>query len=75
MPPHVRSQSPTPLSIPSPLDGARRDSRVDTLDPVTLPSYDFGKVQQMVVKITSKRQVTFPARVLKALGVEPGDLS
>ena len=27
----------------------------------------------MVVKITSKRQVTFPARVLKALGVRPGD--
>ena len=27
----------------------------------------------MVVKITSKRQVTFPARVLEALGVGPGD--
>ena len=27
----------------------------------------------MVVKITSKRQVTFPARVLDALGVKPGD--
>ena len=27
----------------------------------------------MVVKITSKRQVTFPARVLDALGVGPGD--
>ena len=27
----------------------------------------------MLVKITSKRQVTFPARVLKALGVRPGD--
>ena len=27
----------------------------------------------MLVKITSKRQVTFPARVLEALGVEPGD--
>ena len=27
----------------------------------------------MFVKITSKRQVTFPARVLEALGVGPGD--
>lgn len=27
----------------------------------------------MFVKITTKRQVTFPARVLKALGVQPGD--
>jgi len=27
----------------------------------------------MIVKITSKRQVTFPARVLAALGVHPGD--
>lgn len=27
----------------------------------------------MVVKITSKRQVTFPARVLDALGVGAGD--
>ena len=27
----------------------------------------------MVVKITSKRQVTFPARVLAALGVQAGD--
>ena len=27
----------------------------------------------MYVKITSKRQVTFPARVLEALGVRPGD--
>ena len=27
----------------------------------------------MIVKITSKRQVTFPARVLDALGVGPGD--
>ena len=27
----------------------------------------------MIVKITSKRQVTFPARVLDELGVEPGD--
>jgi len=27
----------------------------------------------MLVKITAKRQVTFPARVLKALGVQPGD--
>jgi len=27
----------------------------------------------MIVKITAKRQVTFPARVLTALGVQPGD--
>ena len=27
----------------------------------------------MIVKITSKRQVTFPKRVLDALGVKPGD--
>ena len=27
----------------------------------------------MLVKITSKRQVTFPARVLEAMGVRPGD--
>ena len=27
----------------------------------------------MLVKITSKRQVTFPAQVLKAMGVQPGD--
>ena len=27
----------------------------------------------MYVRITSKRQVTFPARVLEALGVKPGD--
>ena len=27
----------------------------------------------MFVKITAKRQVTFPARVLDALGLKPGD--
>jgi AbrB family looped-hinge helix DNA binding protein len=27
----------------------------------------------MIVKVTAKRQVTFPARVLQALGVHPGD--
>jgi AbrB family looped-hinge helix DNA binding protein len=27
----------------------------------------------MFVKITAKRQVTFPAHVLEALGVQPGD--
>ena len=27
----------------------------------------------MIVKITSKLQVTFPARVLDAMGVKPGD--
>ena len=29
----------------------------------------------MFVKITAKCQVTFPARVLEALGVKPGDRS
>ena len=27
----------------------------------------------MIVKITSKRQITLPARVLDAMGVKPGD--
>ena len=27
----------------------------------------------MLIRITAKRQVTFPARVLDALGVKPGD--
>ena len=27
----------------------------------------------MLIKITAKRQVTFPAHVLDALGVQPGD--
>ena len=27
----------------------------------------------MLIKVTSKRQVTFPAKVLEALGVGPGD--
>lgn len=27
----------------------------------------------MLIKITAKRQVTFPAHVLEALGVQPGD--
>ena len=33
----------------------------------------FVRRAMMIVKITSKRQVTFPARVLDALGVGPGD--
>ena len=40
--------------------------------------YSLCKVKQreigtVFVKITAKRQVTFPARVLEALGVKPGD--
>jgi len=31
------------------------------------------EIATMFVKITAKRQVTFPARVLEALGVKPGD--
>ena len=27
----------------------------------------------MIVKVTAKRQVTFPAKVLDSLGVKPGD--
>ena len=27
----------------------------------------------MIVKVTAKRQITLPAQVLEALGVEPGD--
>ena len=27
----------------------------------------------MLIKVTTKRQVTFPAQVLDALGVKPGD--
>lgn len=27
----------------------------------------------MLLKVTSKRQVTFPARVLDAMGLKPGD--
>ncbi len=27
----------------------------------------------MIAKITSKRQVTFPAKVLDAMGLQPGD--
>jgi AbrB family looped-hinge helix DNA binding protein len=27
----------------------------------------------MLVKVTAKRQVTFPAKVLESLGVQPGD--
>ena len=27
----------------------------------------------MLVRVTAKRQVTFPARVLDAMGVRPGD--
>ena len=41
-----------------------------------LPIDKTGKVSQLdrvLAKITSKRQVTFPAAVLAALGVEPGD--
>ena len=32
-----------------------------------------SKEASMIVKITSKRQVTFPARVLDDMGVGPGD--
>jgi AbrB family looped-hinge helix DNA binding protein len=31
------------------------------------------EIATMFVKITAKRQVTFPARVLDAMGVKPGD--
>ena len=44
--------------------------------PASLPEYNFGKetfAPPMFVKITSQRQVTFPAHVLESLGVKPGD--
>jgi bifunctional DNA-binding transcriptional regulator/antitoxin component of YhaV-PrlF toxin-antitoxin module len=31
------------------------------------------KLTAMLIKITAKRQATFPARVLDTLGVKPGD--
>ena len=31
------------------------------------------KTEAMIVMVTSKRQVTFPTKVLDALGVQPGD--
>lgn len=39
----------------------------------SLLKYSTSKELAVVVKITSKRQVTFPARVLDALGVGAGD--
>jgi len=39
-----------------------------------LPAQNDGKEDEaMIVKIDSRRKVTFPARVLDALGVGPGD--
>lgn len=51
---------------------------IPDVDSLTLPGYilskvPFHEVRSVFVKITAKRQVTFPARVLEALGVQPGD--
>ena len=39
----------------------------------SLPRQSIGKELVLVGRITSRRQVTFPARVLDALGVGAGD--
>ena len=46
-----------------------------SLTRMPLYTYHMGREKgaAMIVKVTSKRQVTFPARVLDALGVQPGD--
>ena len=43
------------------------------LDQYPYQTYYVRKGNAMIVKVTSKRQVTFPARVLDAMGVKPGD--
>ena len=43
------------------------------IDWLALPIYHKRKETEMLVKITSKRQVTFPKRVLDEMGVGPGD--
>ena len=53
-------------------NGQRRISGT-MLGSFALLIYDLVRRIAMIVKITSKRQVTFPARVLDALGVGPGD--
>ena len=50
-----------------------RGIRGRAFDGSSLRLYHFGKEAGMIVKITAKRQVTFPARVLDAMGVGPGD--
>ncbi|MYC66287.1 MAG: AbrB/MazE/SpoVT family DNA-binding domain-containing protein [Acidobacteriia bacterium] len=51
----------------------RANNGTNNLATLSLPKYSKGKELVVVVKITSKRQVTFPARVLDALGVGAGD--
>ena len=43
------------------------------LDAVALPPESLSQEKRLIVKISSKRQITFPAQVLDALGVGPGD--
>lgn len=52
-----------------------RSRQADTLLPSSLPvdiKSNVAKVNAMLIKVTSKRQVTFPAAVLDALGAGPG---
>ena len=53
------------------MNGTGRVARCLILSPYSYKI--FVRRNAMIVKITSKRQVTFPARVLDALGVGPGD--
>ena len=64
-----------PPGYPNPLRSRGQGLLVPPAN-ILLPIDKFSKVTQiagMLVRITSKRQVTFPAAVLEVLGVGPGD--
>ena len=55
---------------------ARMSALSGTFCRLTMVPYsqdDRRKEKEMLVKITAKRQVTFPAHVLDAMGARPGD--